>query len=229
MIEQVLNPANWRDLGAITVVTLGTVLILVILYKMLMALLAYFREGRLLEHDETTARIGAEQGQTKALNALADRLKEEQTLRDLQRNNLISLSQTVASLATVVAELKKEMGGVRTDVNEIMKPRDDKLDLMHQDIKAVPAEVWRQGDPKLVAIRDLLETYLEGMEQRIIGRIDPAAENARQAVSNELQRARCQFDEQLERLFGRLDGIAVTLTTLAGKRDETDRSQETVA
>lgn len=217
-MEQLLNPSTWRELGALSAVLLAFVSSLFLLYRMLLALLAFWREGRQMAHAEETERLKTEQDQTKALTTISERLKEEQTLRELQRDAVVSLSRTVADLALVVSDLKKEMGVVKATMTTVTEQRAAKLDLMHQDIKAVPSEVWRQGDPKLAAIRQLLETYLAGMEQRIIERIDPAAENARQAVSDELQRLRGQFDEQLGLLFRRLDGIDGALTLLSTRK-----------
>jgi uncharacterized protein HemX len=147
-----------------------------------------------------------EERQAKALEELREELKTSRTINE----------QMLGLIATLPSS--KDIQAAREAMERRANERDEALatglSAIHTAIDATPGRVWEAGDPKLNAIKTLLETYLSGMEQRLVERIDPAARTARQVVTQELKDLRAQVDRQFGVLFARLEDINAALKVL---------------
>lgn len=160
----------------------------------------------------------------------------ERNRMEAQRNTAeIQQSQELATvLSGVQAQLQISTGvnnqliakfnalPTRTDIEQAGQAmmnwahqHESRLTLVHNDIKATPAEVWRVGSPKLDALRQGLEQYLDNLRGQIVSALDPSAENARKVVEREF-----------EGLFTRLDSIEWALRQLAPRPETPDEGPE---
>ncbi len=133
-------------------------------------------------------------------NIAADREREAERLKDERESE---------------RELAQALNGVRTELNlsrginnqliskiDTLPTRDDidqagtsmrlwgerhdqKLNLVHDDVKTIPAEVVRLGTSNLETMRRELEQRLTTLQDQITARIDPDAENAQAIIRNE--------------------------------------------
>jgi hypothetical protein len=88
----------------------------------------------------------------------------------------------------------------------------DQLTRVHDDVKTIPGEVWRIGDPKLEAMATHIETRIGELKTSIDNQLDPGAVNARAAIQLE-------FDQMNDRL----SDIAKTLLTLSPAQSNTKK------
>lgn len=99
-------------------------------------------------------------------------------------------------------------------MTQVTADRTRTLETMHADIKTVPLETWRLGDPILEALRQSLITYIDQTADRIIAKIDPRAEIAQQVVRDELERAKLDFAQGCAGTLRRLDEIGEVVRKL---------------
>jgi hypothetical protein len=167
-----------------------------------------------LWYDAASARNKAENDQTEALNKLRERLESDQEVRRAEKDVLQTLTTGVAQLVTVMGQQRESFEQAARQMKAVSEKRDTQFTALQTSIDGVPDAVWEVGDPKLEAIRSLLEQYLSGMEQRLVEKIDPAARMARQVVTQELKDLRAQVDRQFGVLFARLEDINAALKVL---------------
>jgi hypothetical protein len=168
----------------------------------------------------------AEKDQTEALNKLRERMESDQEVRKAEKDVLQTLATSVSQLVTVMGQQRESFEQAARQMIAVSEKRDNQFAALKDGIDGVPGAVWELGDPKLEAIRELLETYLSGMEQRIIGQITPQADSARQAVQAEFKTLRQQFDGQVERFFSRLNDIESAVRVLGDRKQLTSEEKE---
>jgi hypothetical protein len=71
----------------------------------------------------------------------------------------------------------------------------DHLSSVHEDVKTIPAEVWRLGDPKLDAMRSEIEHRVADLQASIETHLDPGAVNARAAIRLEFETMTKRLDD----------------------------------
>lgn len=137
---------------------------------------AYDLELKRIEADKEREQADAKatQANADALTALKNRMVADAKRQDLieaTTRNLITSSKQLAGLIESVTDRMAERSGVL----------DQKLDALHTDVKTVPAEVWRIGDPKFDAVLGVLNA----MEARLLAKLKPEAEIARAVIREE--------------------------------------------
>jgi len=168
------------------------------------------------------------QASEKALTAIIDKLLTSMVDRfgelmlKVQTNNETLVRQMVESQARSNTEMVRQ-------VSEHMAPtvarRDQKVDLIHADVKTVPAETQRLLQLDLAAqtenIRLAIETTLTETERRIIENLSQAGE-AQKAVSIALELMKTDLAlalEQLENIHMTLQRFVLHSDTEPGEHD----------
>lgn len=243
-MDNLFNPANFRDLGALTVVTLGVLLLVVYGFRpMLATLIDYLRESRKYAHDEEKARVEADRSQTKALEALTKQMQDQAQLYDLQRAAITDLVEAVRVLrgemalanqkmTAVSVEREQRLGALQTAVNglperttqqvraaldEPLKQQAQRLDQMHEVMRAVPSA-------ELVAINATLQALVPQLENWLRTNISPDAENAQSVCAREMKIIAERLGE-MERVL-RINQVP---GADAGVTDETPEADQTAA
>lgn len=150
-----------------------------------LAWLASIRENNAREHEREMQRIkdqhAQEMAEKDANRAIADALTalKKRLETDAQRQDL--LEATTRNLITSSKQLSELLAGATERMTDRSKVVDNAMAAIHQDVKTVPLEVWRLGDPKLAGVIQALAA----MEERLLARIQPTAEVARGVIKDE--------------------------------------------
>lgn len=137
-----------------------------------------------LEQEERLAadHTQAEREQTRTLSELRDELK---------LNRVVS-SQTL-ELINAVAGMPAKLDGAISEMRTAAQRRDQAMDRQTNILKAVqtdvanlPAAVWRDGQPRLDAVRTAVEQALSNLEQRISDQLPAGHEAIRELIRSEL-------------------------------------------
>jgi membrane-associated HD superfamily phosphohydrolase len=154
----------------------GTIIMVVWLFRpIFLAWLGNIAKAR--EHE--AQRIRDERESERELASALNGIKSELKLSRGINNQLIERIGTLPTRDDIVQ--------AGQTMHEWATKHDTALAAAHTDLKTVPAEVWRIGDPKFETLRQALEDHINNLEKRLIERIDPQAENARQLIRKEMQ------------------------------------------
>lgn len=135
----------------------------------------------------------------KIMGLWRDAAKERNAI-DADRNTIDEkVADTLAAVSENLTRLKETTGETR-----------DHLTRVHDDVKTIPREVWRLGDPRLDTMKTGIESRIEELQTSIEQRLPPDATNAREAI-------RLEF----EAMNKRLDDISKTLLTLSPPKTNT--------
>lgn len=169
-----------------------------LLRPVLLAWIGSYNEGRALAERRLEAETQQAQDLAQALHGVQAQLKISGGLSNqlIDRINILPTRDDMRKLGDDVHELSNSR-------REWADRHDKTLDLIHADIKSAPGEAVRLASPKLDELRQSIEQYIQAMENRIAVKLDPRAENAREAVRGELTA-----------LLDRFDGIEKTLRRL---------------
>ena len=157
----------------------------------------YYQVSELLNyamHSEKTNRIIES-----LLATMTDKFAEMNTANQLHQAKLVTQMQQhqAESLAALVKNVTEHM-------TPVTQRRESKEELMHQDIRTVPAETLRLMQPDLVAqtenIRLAIENTLAETEKRIIQALSPQAEDAQRAVHVALDGMKNDLTSMLKQL-----------------------------
>lgn len=189
---------------------------------------------------------------------LLERVLDKQTDKFAELTNVFkkSLSNTVDMMqVNLTAILDQMIEQMTKQMDEVTASRQQKLDLMHNDVKVVPAEVQRVLQNDIQAIHNAIDTanvhhqevIREAVTQALtplLGQIEekldqmPGAEISRQIIRGEIktlqQQVVEQVTEQISPLLDKLSDIAVALDKLQlphelsteGGEEPSDKTEE---
>lgn len=125
---------------------------------------------------------------------------------------------------------------ITTTMMPITEQREQKLEQMHSDIKTVPGEVWRLGDPKLAglqgSIRADLEPLIAGLreafddgfkriEDGVQARLESMGEQISPALRAMIQQELNQYHRKTQQ---QIDNVMLLLTALREDMEHRERS-----
>jgi len=152
----------------------GTIVIVVWLLRgVFMKWLENIGASRKLDAERLTAERASEQALALALNGVTTELKLSRGINE---------------------QMIDKFGALATG---------DHLSRVHDDVKTIPDEVWRLGDPKLDIMKAGIERRITALQTSIEDRLPEGAINARAAIQAEF-----------EQMDARLDDIAKSLAQL---------------
>lgn len=144
-------------------------------------------------------RLDTELTQTRELSQALQSVTAQLKINAGMSNQLINKIDALPSRADI-QQVGATMRDWASTHDATMHAHDQKLDLVHAQVKAVPSEVWREGKPTLEAISVALQDVITNTEKRIMDQLDPQADNARAAVQQEM-RGMVERLEGMERLI----------------------------
>jgi len=151
--------------------SVAIVIIAIVMRPVLLAALEIIKENVKSRRDTERDRVEAEKEQTRVLGALKDELV---TTRSIYNQMITGVNLIPATL-----DAMREQATVQHDKAA------RQYDAMHADLRTIPAEVWRMGDPKLTDIKQAVERYINALQANIESKLDPNAANAREAIRQE--------------------------------------------
>lgn len=142
--------------------------------------------------------------------------KYAELVRDIQRRFDSVVTQVQENFRTALKEL---VGQVTVQMAPVLQLREQKLDAIHADVKIVPAEVWRLGDPRLTGLSDGVRTGLE-----------PLIADLQDALEGGFRRIECGLAERLEALGEEMSPALCSMLAqeLAQYQQRTQRQLETL-
>jgi hypothetical protein len=100
--------------------------------------------------------------------------------------------ETQLKLSRGISEQMRAINEQMLDKFDLLATRDH-LKLVHSDVKTIPSEVWRLGDPRLETVKVSIEERIADLQASIEDRLPPDAVNARAAICQEF----AQMNERL--------------------------------
>jgi len=202
-MDQLFDPSNWHDLGALVTLIFGTVALGVSVIRPIgIAIISAWQTGRELSHKEVKDRTDSENAQTQALVSIQVALKESTRIHELQ-------SQVTTDLVDVVKHLKDDLRGVTT----AMKAQDTKLDLIHNNIKAIPMETSRVLEPTIATLRTALETGFEQLSEGLTLQLITLGDLITPTVKDMLQLELQLIEERMQRHVNKVATICAAART----------------
>jgi hypothetical protein len=120
-----------------------------------------------------TDRMSNERDQTTMLGLLRDELVINRGIQ----NQLITHVNAIPNTLTALQDMMVAKVG----------EADRKREAIHTDLKTIPLEVWKLGDPKLDTLKSDLQSWIDNLQSRLQEQIDPHAENARKLICKEFE------------------------------------------
>jgi len=139
-------------------------------------------------------RIEAERESERELAQALNGVKTELSLSRGINNQLIGKMDTLPT--------RDDIQRAGNAMNAWGEDHNRRLDRVHADVKVIPDEMWRIGDPKLETLRQEIENRVTTLQAALEARIDPSAENARRVIREEftaINKRLSEIDATLQR------------------------------
>lgn len=171
----------------------ASVIIAVVLRPVLIAIVEIWKSNLEAKRTLEADRLENEKVQTDVLSQLKDELVVNRGIQNQLFTSVTAIPETLRTLQDTMARRVGEA--------------DRKRDAIHTDVKTIPTEVWRMGDPRLDNLREFFSSVFKALESNIMSQLDPKAQNARAAVREELATNKTE----MEKIVKRLDEVIKTL------------------
>lgn len=230
-------------------VAVALMIVLIVMAGAIVLVVRMWRDVRLaqiqMERDDRDARRKLEAEQTRErLEIERDRVKAE----DKQAAIMDRLELTLTGTQTAISRLLELVGTTPTKADlqaagatmrEWAVAHDQRLDRVHEDIKAVPGEVWRLGDPRLGGltsgiragleplIADLQETVETGfrrIETGLAERLEALGEEVSPALRGMLNQELAQYQQRTQRQLENIKLLVEALRDDLAREGRDDRA-----
>jgi len=199
------------DAGVAVALIVLLIVVALALWKLGLEWLKTRREIAGLEHEREMKRIQAENGQTEALDALRKGLESQQKQRDADQAVTSSLLAAIRQLTTAVDRLNASQTEAASRMAAVTEQRNEKLNVMHNDIQGVAGVVQAGLEPQMDRLRTLIQDGFEDIEQAIMQQAEAMGEqltpSLRQVLQQEIQTYSRQTTRQMERLTALVEAL----------------------